>query len=70
MYKNCFQAVLDSETAEVSPRLTSDPFNRRAVVISSVDQFLETKFPNGITIYGDEQAVQRIAELVEQFSTI
>ena len=70
MYENCFYEVLDPEAAEVSPRLTSDHFNRRAVAISSVDLSLETKLPNGVMIYGDKQAVQKIAVLLDEFPTI
>ncbi len=57
MYKNYFQPVLAPEAAEVSFRLTSNHFNRCAVAIPLVDPSLEMKLPNGVTIYGDEQAV-------------
>ncbi len=57
IYKNYFQPVLDPEAAEVPFRLTSDHFNRCSVAIPSVDPSLEMKLPNGVTIYGDEQAV-------------
>lgn len=69
-YENYFQAVLNPEAAEVPPKLASDQFNCRAVAISSVDPSLETKLPNGIMIYGDEQAVRRISALVADFPTV
>ncbi len=57
MYENCFQVTFDPKATEVLTRLTSDHFNRCAVTISLVSPSLETKLPNGIIIYGDEQAV-------------
>ncbi len=70
MDKNCFQAVLDLEAAGVPPKLISDHFNCRLVAISSADPSLETKLPNGVMIYGEEKAVQRIVSLVDKLTTI
>lgn len=57
IYENCFQAVFDPEAAEVPPKLASDQFNCHTVASSLVDPSLETKWPNGIMIYDDKQAV-------------
>lgn len=70
IYKNCFQVVLNPETAKVPPKLALDQFNCRVVAISSVVPSLETKLPNGIMIYGDKQAVRRISTLVADFPIV
>lgn len=69
-YENCFQAGLDLDTTEMPPKANPLHESRQGIRVSAVDPSLETKLPNGVRVYGDRVAVEKLSSLVAEFASI
>ena len=69
-FENCFATSVDHDAASTPP---TSPFlfhERNGITIPPADTGLETELPNGIKIYGDSQAVEKITCLINEYPSI
>lgn len=66
LYDNCFQLFLYQDLAEHSLTHNFLSNYKPTIEITSLCSNLETCFPNGIRVYDNSEAVERIANLVNK----
>lgn len=69
-FENCFATSVDHDAAST---LSTSPLlfhKRNGITIPPADAGLETELPNGIKIYRDRQAVEKITRLVNEYPSI
>lgn len=69
-YKNCFQAGFDLDAAKMPLKATPLHDSRQGIKVSAVDPSLETRLSNGVRVYGDPVAVEKLSSLVAEFASV
>ena len=69
-HKNCFQAGLNLNAAEMPPKANPLYESCQEIRVSAVDPSLETKLPNSVRVYGDQIVVEKLFFLVAEFASV
>ena len=69
-FKNCFATSVDHDAASTPPTSPLLFHERNGITIPLADAGLEIGLPNGIKIYGDSQAVEKITHLINKYPLI
>ena len=69
-FENCFATSVDHDAASTPPTSPLLFHERNGITIPPADAGLETELPNGIKIYRDRQAVEKITRLVNEYPSI
>ena len=69
-FENCFPNSVDHDTASTSPTSSLLFYEWNGITILPADTGLETELPNGIKIYSDRQAIEKITRLIDEYSSI
>ena len=70
LFENCFATSVDYDATSTRPTSPLLFHARNGITIPPADAGLETELPNGIKIYGNMQAVEKITRLINEYSSI
>lgn len=69
-FENCFATSVDRDAASTPPTspLLFHEWNGITILVADIN--LDTKLPNGIKIYSNKQAIEKIIRLVNEYPSI
>ena len=69
-FQNCFATSMDHDAAASPPTSPLLFHEWNDITIPLADAGLETELPNGIKIYSNSQAVEKIIHLINEYPSI